>query len=193
MADPQQFNADQLAFWNGQGGYIWVARQDHTDAVLAPVTRALLERAAPRPGEKVLDIGCGCGGSTLEVARAVGWEGHVAALDISASMLAEGKARASRAGIAHIDWIEADAATATLAPFDLLVSNCGVMFFGDPVAAFANLRRHAARGARMVFVCWRPLTENPWMGVPMQAVAPLLPPRPKGDPRAPGMFAFSDP
>ena len=108
-------------------------------------------------------------------------------------MLAEGRARAEAAGIAHVNWLQADAATADLDGFDLLAAHFGVMFFGDPVAAFAHMRRAARPGARMAFVCWRPLTENPWMEVPMRAVAPHVPPRPKADPRAPGMFAFADP
>jgi len=193
MADPETVNADQLAFWNGQGGRTWVARQEHTDITLAPVSEALLALAAPRSGELVLDVGCGCGASTLQLARAVGPTGRVTGLDISAPMLAEGHRRAEAAGITNIDWRQADAATAVLDEFDLLVSNFGLMFFGDPVAAFANMRRAARTGARMAFVCWRPLAENPWIGVPMRAVSPHVPPRPKADPQAPGMFAFADP
>jgi len=193
MVDSEQFNADQLAFWNGLGGDTWVARQAHTDITLAPVSEALLSLAAPRAGERVLDVGCGCGASTLEFARAVGPTGRVAALDISGPMLAEGEARAKAAGIANVDWRQADAATAALDEFDLLVSNFGLMFFGDPVAAFAHLRGAARPGARMAFVCWRPLSENPWMELPMRAVAPHLPPRPKPNPQAPGMFALADP
>jgi SAM-dependent methyltransferase len=193
MADAAQFNADQLAFWNGLGGNTWVARQQHTDVTLAPVSAALLAFAGPRAGEQVLDVGCGCGESTLELARAVGSTGRVAALDISATMLAEGKTRAVAAGIANIDWRQADAATAALDGFDLLVSNFGLMFFGDPVPAFAHLRGAANPGARMAFVCWRSLAENPWIGMPMHAVAPHVPPRPKVDPQAPGMIAFADP
>src|SRR5258705_5803046 len=108
-------------------------------------------------------------------------------------MLAEGQRRAEGAGIANVDWQEADPATAALGGYNLLVSNFGVMFFGDPVAAFAHLRSAAGLGARMVFVCWRPVAENPWMKVPMDAVSPHLPPRPKAVPNAPGMFAFADP
>ena len=103
------------------------------------------------------------------------------------------KARAEVAGIANVDWRQADAATAALDGFDLLTSAFGVMFFGDPVAAFAHMRRAARPGARMAFVCWRPLAENPWMEVPMNAVSRHLPPRPKPVPNAPGMFAFADP
>lgn len=154
---------------------------------------ALLALAAPRVSERVLDVGCGCGASTLEIARAIGPAGRVAAFDISGPMLAEGRGRAEAAGIANIDWRQADPATAELDKYDLLVSNFGAMFFGDPVAAFAHMRGAANPGARLAFVCWRPLAENPWMGTPMQAVLPHVPPRPKGDPNAPGMFAFADP
>jgi SAM-dependent methyltransferase len=193
MATPREINADMLAFWNGQGGHTWVARQAHTDITLTPVTEALLTFAAPRPGERVLDVGCGCGAPTLEFARAVGPSGRVAALDISGPMLAEGEARARAAGIANVEWRQADPATAALDGFDLLTSAFGAMFFGDPVTAFANMRRAADPNARMAIACWRSLAENPWMEVPMNAVARHLPPRPKPVPHAPGMFAFADP
>ena len=193
MPDSEQVNADQLAFWNGLGGHTWVARQEHTDITLAPVTEALLAFATPHTGERVLDIGCGCGATTLEFARAVGPTGRVAALDISGPMLAEGRARAKTAGITNVAWQQVDAATAALGPYDLLTSAFGLMFFGDPVGAFANMRGAARAGARMAFVCWRALTENPWMEVPMNAVSRHLPPRPKPVPNAPGMFAFADP
>jgi len=193
MGKPEQINADQRSFWNGEGGRTWVARQEHTDIILAPVSQALLALAAPRPGEQVLDVGCGCGASTLDIARGVGPSGEVAAFDISGPMLEEGRRRAERAGIVNVDWREADPAMAALTEYDLLVSNFGVMFFGDPVAAFAHMRRSAKPGARMVFVCWRQVAENPWMKVPMDAVLPHLPPRPPATPHAPGMFAFADP
>jgi SAM-dependent methyltransferase len=141
----------------------------------------------------VVDIGCGCSAPTLEFARAVGPSGRVAGFDISGPMLAEGERRASAAGIANADWRQADPAVAMLDEYDLLTSAFGVMFFGDRMAAFANMRRSAARHARMALVCWRTLTENPWMKVPMTAVARHLPPRPDPVPNAPGMFAFADP
>jgi len=189
----EEVNADMLAFWNGKGGHTWVARQAHTDSTLMPVSDALLARAAPRAGEHVLDVGCGCGASTLECARAVGSTGVVTALDISGPMLAEARTRAEAAGITNVHWKQADAATTTLDPYDLLISNFGLMFFGDPVAAFRHMRQSARSDARMVFACWRSLAENPWMEVPMRAALQHLPPRPKGEPNAPGMFAFADP
>lgn len=193
LANAADINADQLSFWNGIGGQTWVARQAHTDTTLAPVSKALLRHAAPRNGERVLDAGCGCGASTIDFARAVGQSGGVEALDISGPMLAEGKRRAKAAGIRNIEWRQADAATSTLHGYDLLTSNFGLMFFGDPVAAFEHIRGSANHGARMSFVCWRTLAENPWIDQPMRAVASHLPPRPTGDPHAPGMFALADP
>lgn len=193
MAGPEETNADMLSFWNGKGGHTWVARQEHADLTLAAVTDALLAFIAPRSGERVVDIGCGCGAPTLAFAHAVGPAGRVAGLDISGPMLAEAERRAGAAGIANIDWRQADPATTALGEYDVLISAFGVMFFGDRVAAFANMRRSAARQARMALVCWRTLAENPWMEVPMTAVAQHLPPRPKPVPNAPGMFAFADP
>src|SRR6516162_7150158 len=193
MAAPEEINADMLAFWNGKGGDIWVARQEHTDITLSPVTDALLAFAAPRAGERVVDIGCGCGASTLEFARAVGPSGRVAGLDISGPMLAEAERRTSAAGIGNVAWRQADPAIAALDDYDLLTSAFGVTFFGDREAAFTNMRRSAAPDARMALVSWRTLAENPWMEVPMTAVAQHLPPRPKPVSNAPGMFAFADP
>lgn len=193
MAAPEQINADMLDFWNGKGGQTWVARQEHTDITLLPVTSALLAFAAPQLGERVVDIGCGCGAPTLEFARAVGPSGSVVGFDISGPMLAEGERRASAAGIENVRWRQADPATVALDEYDLMASAFGVMFFGDRIAAFKNMRRGAAPHARMALVCWRTLAENPWMDVPMAAVAQHLPPRPGPIPNAPGMFAFADP
>jgi SAM-dependent methyltransferase len=193
MAAPEEVDADMLAFWNGIGGQTWVARQEHTDITLTPVTDALLAFAAPRADERVVDIGCGCGAPTLAFARAVGPSGRVMGLDISGPMLAEGERRARAAGLTNIVWRQADPATESLDEYDLLISVFGMMFFGNRVAALKNMRRDAAPGARMALVCWRTLAENTWMEIPMNAVARHLPPRPKAPPNAPGMFAFADP
>lgn len=193
MTNPAEINADQLSFWNGIGGQTWVARQAHTDITLTPVSKALLRHASPRTGERILDVGCGCGASTLDFARAVGQAGAIDALDISGPMLAEGRRRAKQAGIRNVEWRQEDAASSSLNGYDLLTSMFGLMFFGDPVAAFEHMRSAANHGARMSFVCWRTLAENPWIDVPMSAVAAHLPPRPKGDPNGPGMFALADP
>lgn len=193
MAGAEEVNADMMAFWDGQGGRTWVARQAHTDATLQPTTDALLGFAAPVPGERVVDIGCGCGAPTLEFARRVGPAGRVVGMDISGPMLKEGAARARAAGLGNLVWRKADPATEALEPYDLLTSAFGTMFFGDPVAAFANMRKSAAPGARLAILCWRGLEDNPWMGLPMATVARFLPPRPAPKPNAPGMFGFANP
>ena len=111
MPTSEEIDADMLAFWNGNGGRTWTVRQEHTDIALKPVTDALIAFAAPHVGERVVDIGCGCGAPTLEFAHAVGPSGRVVGLDISGPMLAEGDRRASAAGIANVDWRQADPAT----------------------------------------------------------------------------------
>jgi SAM-dependent methyltransferase len=192
VADLSQVHAEQIAYWNGAGGARWVAQQAHTDVMLAPVAEAAIAHAAPSPGDQVLDIGCGCGHTTVALSQQLD-HGHVTGLDVSAPMLGVARARQVRRG--NIDWICADAATHVFAPgrFDLLFSRFGVMFFGDPDAAFANLRRATRPDGRLVFACWRPLTENPWMHVPLAAARPYLPLLPEPGPNDPGPFAFADP
>ncbi|HET8995559.1 MAG TPA: class I SAM-dependent methyltransferase [Acetobacteraceae bacterium] len=192
MNDVTQVHADQLAYWNGAGGERWVVEQAHTDAMLAPVAEAAIAHAAPRPGEHVLDIGCGCGMTTLALAEAVAPGGTVTGLDVSAPMLAVAQRRAEGRG--QVAWTLADAAAHDFADatFDLLFSRFGVMFFGEPTAAFANLRRAAQPGARLVFACWRALNDNPWMLLPLQAAQTVLPPLPRPGPEDPGPFAFAD-
>ncbi|MBN9510224.1 MAG: class I SAM-dependent methyltransferase [Alphaproteobacteria bacterium] len=191
MTDPTQVHAEQIAYWNSIAGQRWATRQTQIDAMLAPLTDAVLAAAAPAPGARVLDIGCGCGATTLALAKRLP-RGHVTGLDVSAPML-EVAARLG-AGAANVTWLEADAAAHRFAPgaFDLLFSRFGVMFFGDPTAAFANLRAGARRGARLFFACWQSLADNPWMQVPLAAALAHLPPPAPPAPEAPGPFAFAD-
>ncbi|HZF32730.1 MAG TPA: class I SAM-dependent methyltransferase [Candidatus Angelobacter sp.] len=163
------------------------------DAALAPVADAAIALAAVRSGERVLDIGCGSGGTSISLARLVGPTGHVTGLDVSRPMIE--LARKRSVGMANLDWLLADAASHDFPPrsADLLFSRFGVMFFGEPVMAFANLRRALRPGGRLVFACWRPLNENPWMLLPLQVVQSLVPPMPRPGPNDPGPFAFDDP
>jgi SAM-dependent methyltransferase len=192
VTDPAQVQADQIAYWNSVAGQRWADRHAQIDAMLAPLTRALVAAAAPATDARALDIGCGCGTTTLALAERLPG-GHVTGLDVSEPQLAVGRARG--AGIANITWLGADAAAHRFAPaaLDLLFSRFGVMFFGDPAAAFANLRAGTRRGGRLVFACWRPMAENPWMQVPVNAVLPHLPPPTPPGPEDPGPFAFADP
>lgn len=196
MTTPPSANADMIRYWNDAAGPAWVAMQERLDVQVGPLGAAALARAQVAAGERVLDVGCGCGGTTLEIARAVGASGAVLAVDVSAPMLARARERAVAAGLAdRIDWRCEDAQTAPLpeAGFDCLYSRFGVMFFADPPAAFANLRRALRPGGRLAFVCWQARERNPWMTVPVLAALQHVAFPPPPPPDAPGPFAFADP
>ncbi len=184
-------NADQIAYWNGPSGQHWTDRQAVQDVLLAPVTEILLDRAGAKPGERVLDVGCGCGDTTIALARAVAPAGFALGIDISTPMLARARERAPKGLPA--DFVLADATVYPFDPqgFDLLVSRFGVMFFAEPVVSFANLRRALKPAARVAFACWREPKENPWMMVPLQAVYKHVPRMPPVAPEDPGPFAFA--
>jgi SAM-dependent methyltransferase len=177
--------------WNGVGGEAWVAEADHRDRVLAPVLDAVLGAAALTAGERVLDLGCGCGAATLAAARAVGPGGHALGVDISDTMLGVARARAAGLGVGTVDFVTADAQTHDLpADRDVAISRFGTMFFDDPVAAFANVGRSLRPGGRLAIATWQPLAENEWLTLLGDAL------RPFGDlpvavPDTPGMFAQS--
>lgn len=183
----------EAAYWNETGGARWVENIDRLEAMLAVLNRHLLERAAPRPGERVLDIGCGGGVTSAAFADAVGATGHVEGADISAVILAV--ARERYAGRDNLEFTTADAGVHDFgaASRDLITSRFGVMFFPRPTQAFANLLSAGRSGGRLVFLCWRPLPENPWMGVPAAAAFSVLPRPEKPDPDAPGPFSLADP
>ena len=185
-------NAEQITYWNEHGGPRWVTLQAALDEQLAPLGQAVMDRAVIAAGERVLDVGCGCGETSLELARRVGARGTVLGVDISMVMLARAAERA--AGLANVRFLEADAQTHAFAPasVDVVFSRFGVMFFSDPHAAFANLARALAPGGRVAFTCWRALADNPWMTVPLFAALQHVPPPPIPAPDAPGPFAFAD-
>lgn len=184
-------NADQIAYWNGPSGEVWRARQEDQDILLAPVLDVLLRRAAPASGEVVLDIGCGCGSTSIELARRVMPRGRVIGVDISAPMLQRARERVP-AGLT-VEFIMADATAYPFEPgaADLLFSRFGVMFFAEPQKSFSNMRRGLRAGARLVFACWREPTKNPWLMVPFEEVCRHVP-RPPAPGEEPGPFAFAD-
>ncbi len=188
-------NADQLAYWNGENGDKWARLQERLDGLFAPISAAAVAAAAPRPGDRVLDIGCGCGDTVLALAEAVGPLGSVTGVDISGPMLAVAGHRIAARELAQAAVLRADAATEPFAPgsVDLVFSRFGVMFFDAPSEAFINIRRAMKPGGRLVFACWRPFRENPWFHTPYEAAAPHLPEQEKADPEAPGPFAFAEP
>ena len=188
-------NAAQIDYWNATAGQTWARYQAQLDRQIEPLGLEALRALAVRPGERVLDVGCGCGQTTLELAQRVGAAGTVTGVDISAPMLAIAEARPIPESAATPRFLECDAQTADLGKghYDAVFSRFGVMFFSDPVAAFANLRSALTADGRLTFVCWRPFAENLWMRAPMEAAQPFLPPSPPMDPTAPGPFAFANP
>jgi SAM-dependent methyltransferase len=184
-------NADQATYWNGPAGHHWSERQQIQDLVLAPVSRILIDRAGIAPDTHVIDVGCGCGATTIEVGKQLGPSGHVLGLDISAPMLARARELAPKD--APIEFALADATVHKFEPasFDLLISRFGVMFFANPVASFSNLRTALKRGGRVVFACWREPRQNPWLMVPLKAAYKHVPKLPQMAPHDPGPFAFA--
>src|ERR1700681_126058 len=184
-------NADQITIWNGPAGQRWTDRQQAQDIMLAPVADILIDRAKPRVGERIVDVGCGCGATTFALAQKVGPAGRVFGIDVSAPML--GRARQIAPKGLPVDFELADA---TVYPFepasaDLLVSRFGVMFFAEPALSFANMRRALRPSARLAFACWREPRENPFFMVPLQAAYKHVPKLPQLGPDDPGPFAFA--
>ncbi len=193
-------NEAQRENWNGESGRNWVERQDQFDASNATWADLLLATAAPAAGERVLDVGCGCGATTLAAARGVGPGGQAVGADLSEPMLGVARGRAERAGVPNTAFAVADAQTDDLAalggdgrglPYDLAISRFGVMFFDDPPAAFANVAAAVRPGGRLTFVCWGPLAHQEWLTVPLGAAAPVLGVTP-GEGGPPPMLSLAD-
>jgi len=184
-------NADQIAYWNGPGGQHWTDRQQAQDILLASISELLIDRARAKAGDRIVDVGCGCGATSIAFAQNVGGSGHVLGVDISAPMLARAR-QIAPAGL-PVDFVLADA---TVYPFDpasidLLVSRFGVMFFAEPTLSFANMRKALRPSGRLAFACWREPRENPWLMTPLQAVYKHAPRLPQPGPEDPGPFAFA--
>lgn len=185
-------NADLAASWNGQSGERWVANQARLDAVVAAFGQAAIEAAAPAKGERVLDVGCGAGASSLALAARVGPGGHVLGVDISEPLIGLARALAPQDTSALFQLADASDAELPEGAFDILFSRFGVMFFDDPTGAFAHMRRALRPGGRVIFVCWRGAAENDWVRLPMGAIKGILPPSAPPDPEAPGPFSFGN-
>ena len=188
-------NASQIESWDGPGGQHWVAEAERYDRMTRSFGERIIEAAAPGPGEQVLDIGCGNGAVALAVSALVAPGGSVMGLDVSGPMLAYARRRAEQARIASVSFRQGDAQVYPLprAGFDAVVSRFGVMFFDDPVAAFANIGRALRPGGRIAFTCWRDLIVNDWLMVPAGAALQYVPMPDLGQPGAPGPFSLADP
>jgi SAM-dependent methyltransferase len=186
-------NEDMAALWNGASGQAWVDEQALLDQTYHSIEKTLADAVTASHARSVLDIGCGAGATTLAVARTLGARGNVVGIDISVPLVAVARARAQREGLAT-DFILADAQTHEFTPasFDMMISRFGVMFFEDPVAAFANLRRASTTSGALRLVVFRSVAENPFMTTAERAAGPSLPNVPPRKPGAPGQFAFAD-
>jgi SAM-dependent methyltransferase len=187
-------NAEQTEAWNGGEGEYFVAERVRHERMGQRHTKRLLDAAAITPADAVLDVGCGCGQTTIRAAQAAR-DGHALGVDLSAVMLAEARRLAQRDGIGNVSFRQADVQTHEFpaAGFDLAISSFGVMFFADPRPAFANIAAALRPGGRLAFLCWQDVTGNEWLTVPFAAAAAhvTLPELPAA--RQPGPFSLADP
>jgi ubiquinone/menaquinone biosynthesis C-methylase UbiE len=182
-------NEGQQRQWNNPS---WIDNWKSIEPSIAGLSVPLLDALAPAPGERVLDIGCGGGLTTLAIAQAVGAEGSATGVDISEPLVALASGRATEAGIPNTNFVKGDAQVADIpgGPFDAATSRLGVMFFEDPPAAFANIRRHLRPGGRLVFICFQSQENNPWF--PSTVLAKYAPARPQTGFAPPTPFALGD-
>jgi SAM-dependent methyltransferase len=185
-------NQQMSEAWNGGESVHFVEHADRYDRQLAPFAKALLDRVDLTATDVVLDIGCGCGVTTFAAARIAR---RAVGLDISTPLLEVAAERARSASLDNVEFVVADAQTYSFdgGAFDVIISQFGLMFFDDPIAAFANLRRALAPGGRLAFISWQPLEANEWVMQVGRAVAEHIElPQLGGLNGGPGMFALQD-
>lgn len=194
MSPENQTRPDQATLWNTISGCAWVENQALLDHILQPFEAVLMQALRAGSSDRLLDVGCGTGGTTLAAARLIGEKGRCTGIDISEPMLALASTRAQRENVSA-NFICADAQTHAFeaGSFDTIISRFGVMFFADFIAAFSNLRHAATKDARLCLIAWRGTADNPFMTTAERAAAPLFPNIPPRNPDGPGQFAFADP
>ncbi|MFI5298725.1 MAG: class I SAM-dependent methyltransferase, partial [Polyangiales bacterium] len=161
MSAPAAVSEDPIAFWNGRAADRWTRDQARLDLSLRPFGDAAMRAAAVKPGERVVDVGCGCGDTTIALAAQVGSSGHVLGVDVSAPMLARAGERSAH--LANVTYVEQDATLLDATTrANALFSRFGVMFFATPERTFKALAGALAPGGRIAFVCWRAFADNPW-------------------------------
>ncbi|MBV9813876.1 MAG: class I SAM-dependent methyltransferase [Acetobacteraceae bacterium] len=186
-------NAAQIEFWNSDATRMWSERHEPVDRMFAGLTARVLDQVAPRPGERVLDIGCATGTTAMAIAERVAPDGDVLGIDIAERSIARAGERIAASGLRNVRVALADASAHPFAPgsFELMFSRFGVMFFVDPVATFNHLRGAMAANGRFVAMAFRSAAENVWASGPIAALRDVLPPDPAADPAAPGQFAWA--
>ena len=186
---PQEMASDS---WKGEQGEKWNHFRDQFEGMIEEIGKVIIDYADFAPGERVIDIGCGAGATSLKISELVGDSGHVTGLDLSPTLIDTCRQRAEAAGLGNIDFIEGDAGAIQLAGYDHLFSRFGVMFFEEPVKAFANMKTFLRPGGKVTFACWGPPAENPWVFDLMGIVSKYVQ-MPPPVANAPGPFAFADP
>ena len=188
-----EVNKNQKDFWSGKGGDIWVERQNAMDTMLSPLGEAALNKLNFNEEENVLDIGCGCGHATLNIAKRIGPSGNVTGLDISEPMLKRAKESAVEMSITNTSFRCVDVQTEDLGDqiYSAAFSRFGVMFFEDSIAAFKNINKSLISGGCLSFVCWQSPALNPWQSLFIQEVKKFTD-LPSPPPRSPGPFAFME-
>jgi SAM-dependent methyltransferase len=184
-------NSAQAEYWSCVAGPKWTDNQEHQDQVLRPVSDRLIAAAEPKPGDRVVDVGCGCGATTIDFAARVSPGGETLGLDISEPMLARARERAQPNRSIRFELADATVYDFERHEADLIVSRFGVMFFADPAKSFANLRKGLKAGGRLAFACWREAKQNPFFILPLREAAKHAPPLPETKPEDPGPFAFA--
>ncbi|MGW7525915.1 class I SAM-dependent methyltransferase [Streptomyces sp. NPDC054783] len=194
MADRQDVNTEQAEAWNGDEGTYWVKQLERHEAMYRRLTPRLLEAARITGDARVLDIGCGCGGTTRAAARTA-VQGTALGVDLSRPMLEAARRLAVGDGLDRVRFEQGDAQIRPFPPagFDVALSRFGVMFFEDPQAAFVNIARALRPGGRLAFLCWRSVAENEFLAVPFGALAQYVPLPDLGRPGDPGPFSLADP
>ena len=192
---PEIANTQMAEYW-ATVTPTWLQMTDSFEAITGEPGRQALERLAAQPGERIVDVGCGPGRTTLELAGAVGAEGEVLGVDIAPGLLERAEATAAERGITNVTFLHGDVQVQELGreSFDGAFSRFGVMFFADPIRAFGNIKRALRADGRLSFVAWQNAAANEWMSLPaLTAMSVLGVLRTPPDPEAPGPLSFADP
>ncbi len=186
-------NKQQADYWSSDPGLKWIKFENELDVVFEAVNEELIRRANPKPGEQVLDIGCGTGATSRTFSLHLAPGGSITALDISKPLLSQAKLRGGETLVtSRYHLIDAQQDQIPGAPFDLATSRFGVMFFSDPVTAFSNIRSHLRPGGRLVVSAWAEMAGNPWFEAPRDGAVAHLGPIEDSDPHAAGPLGFQD-